>query len=366
MIPKIWRLSEKSGDDNLGLACTEQGLMLGRTALIERHDGRFAVRERAEIGRLLGRAYRKQLPVDRIMPGLATVTAALNANDHALARIAAVHLRIPDLPDHTARNEMEAEDVLIKYVRQREISHEIRKASPDDPKHPGWPAGTEGGRGGRFRPKDGAEAVITQDVIERIQRIKARRALRTEALAVLRLAAELLVDAVPGIGLVADAATLIDMANTIAELKKLKIDADAAIEFVKHGPYSLEELQVSSNYEEFSSYGDFIKDAAYTLSDELMDTDGYNKIIGRMNDIAESLDSIGRGRTALAVLLDHPDDRVRAKAGAYLMPLMPERVLPILHEIEGKGKADNADFTAHNAILYWEREGKYKASEPPT
>jgi hypothetical protein len=53
------------------------------------------------------------------------------------------------------------------------------------------------------------------------------------------------------------------MANTIAELKKLKIDADAAIEFVKHGPYSLEELQVSSNYEEFSSYGDFIKDAAY-------------------------------------------------------------------------------------------------------
>jgi hypothetical protein len=80
---------------------------------------------------------------------------------------------------------------------------------------------------------------------------------------VLRLAAELLVDAVPGIGLAADAATLIDMANTIAELKKLKIDADAAIEFVKHGPYSLDELQVSSDYEEFSSYGDFIKDAAY-------------------------------------------------------------------------------------------------------
>jgi hypothetical protein len=111
---------------------------------------------------------------------------------------------------------------------------------------------------------------------------------------------------------------------------------------------------------------EFAAKLASTLSDELMDTDGYNKIIGRMNDIAESLDSIGRGRTALAVLLDHPDDRVRAKAGAYLMPLMPERVLPILHEIEGKGKADNADFTAHNAILYWEREGKYKASEPPT
>jgi hypothetical protein len=263
MIHRVWRLSENSGDDNLGLACTEQGLMLGRTALIEQRDGRFVVRERAEIERLLSRAYRKQLSVDRIMSALATVTAALNANDQGLARIAAVHLRIPDLPDLAARDAMEAEDVLIKCLRQRELKDEIRKASPDDPKHPGWPAGTEGGRGGQFRPKDGSEAVTAQDVIERIRRIKARRALRTEALAVLRLAAELMADAVPGIGLAADAATLIDMANTIAELKKLKIDADAAIEFVKHGPYSLEELQVSSDYEEFSSYGDFIKDAAY-------------------------------------------------------------------------------------------------------
>jgi hypothetical protein len=32
----------------------------------------------------------------------------------------------------------------------------IRKASPDDPEHPGWPAGTPGGIGGQFRPKDGA------------------------------------------------------------------------------------------------------------------------------------------------------------------------------------------------------------------
>jgi len=260
---KVWRLSETGGDDNLGLACTEQGLLLGRTPLIERRDGRFVVRERIELERLLSRAYRRELAVNRLMPGLATVASALNANDQGLARIAAVHLRIPDLPDQAARDDIEAEDVLIKSVRQRAITHEIRKASPDDPKHPGWPAGTEGGRGGQFRPKDGSEAVIAQDVIDRIRRIKARRALRTEALAVLRLAAELLVDAVPGIGLVADAATLIDMANTIAELKKLKIDADAAIEFVKHGPYSLEELQVSSNYEEFSSYGDFIKDAAY-------------------------------------------------------------------------------------------------------
>jgi hypothetical protein len=64
MIPKIWRLSENSGDDNLGLACTEQGLLLGRTPLIERRDGRFVVREQNELEHLLSRAYRTKLNLD--------------------------------------------------------------------------------------------------------------------------------------------------------------------------------------------------------------------------------------------------------------------------------------------------------------
>jgi hypothetical protein len=34
------------------------------------------------------------------------------------------------------------------------------KASPDDPKHPGWPTGTSGGRGGKFRPRSGDGAPI--------------------------------------------------------------------------------------------------------------------------------------------------------------------------------------------------------------
>ena len=35
---------------------------------------------------------------------------------------------------------------------------EVLKASPDDPKHPGWPPGTPDGKGGKFRPKDGDES----------------------------------------------------------------------------------------------------------------------------------------------------------------------------------------------------------------
>jgi len=140
MILQVWRLNENTGDDNLGLACTEQGLVLGRTALIERRDGRFVVRERSEIEQLLSRAYQSNVVVDRLMSGLATVAAALNANDQALARIAAVHLRIPDLPDRAARDAMEAADVLIKSADWNPALHPRAGTPPN----PGWFAPTDG------------------------------------------------------------------------------------------------------------------------------------------------------------------------------------------------------------------------------
>jgi hypothetical protein len=37
---------------------------------------------------------------------------------------------------------------------------------------------------------------------------------------------------------------------------------------------------------------------------------------------------------------------------------MPERVVPILREIDKKGGGNSAYFTAHWALLAWEREGK--------
>src|SRR6202161_2610400 len=116
----MWRLSE-AGPDNLGLACTDDGLLLGRTPLIERRDGRSVVRQRDEIERLLKRAYPGEPAVDRLMPRLATVASALNANDQCLARIAAVHLKIPDLPNQAARDAIEAADVLLKYMRHGEL-----------------------------------------------------------------------------------------------------------------------------------------------------------------------------------------------------------------------------------------------------
>jgi hypothetical protein len=148
MIHRIWRLSETSDHNNLGLACTDHGLLLGRTPLIERRDGRFVVRDCDEIERLLSHAYRTGYPAGRILPGLATVAAALNAGDQGLARIAAVHLRLPDLPDLDARDGMEATDVLLKYARDESGGDAWNPAlhpRAGTPPNPGWFAPTDGG-----------------------------------------------------------------------------------------------------------------------------------------------------------------------------------------------------------------------------
>jgi hypothetical protein len=159
MIYPFWRLSEDT-PDNLGLACTDDGLLLGRTSLIERRDGHFVVRERHEIARLLTWVFPDGFAVDRLMSGFATVAAALNANDPALARIAAVHLEIPDLPSAAARDAMIAEDALIKYARGEGGDSDWNPAlhpRAGTPPNPGWFAPTDGPQD--ESSKDGSDAV---------------------------------------------------------------------------------------------------------------------------------------------------------------------------------------------------------------
>jgi hypothetical protein len=139
MMHHFWRLSE-GGDSNLGLACTDDGLLLGRTPLIERRGARFAPRDHGEIERLFRRIGQLGPTADRIMPGLHTVASAMNANDPCLARIAAVHLRIPDLADKAARDRLEAEDALIKSADWNPALHPRAGVPPN----PGWFAATDG------------------------------------------------------------------------------------------------------------------------------------------------------------------------------------------------------------------------------
>jgi hypothetical protein len=150
MFHPIWRLSE-AGANNLGLACDDQGLVLGRAPLIERRDGRFVVRDAVELRRLLSRAYGREIVAEPLVGGLAAVARALNDNDLLLARIAAVHLRIPDLPSDAARDALEAEDRLIKYARDEgsagaEWNPALHPRTGTAP-NPGWFAPTDGSGG---------------------------------------------------------------------------------------------------------------------------------------------------------------------------------------------------------------------------
>jgi hypothetical protein len=127
----IWRLS-KCGDQNLALACTEDGLFLGRTPLLERHGGGL-LRPRDDIERLLSHAYGPAIGVERLFPGLATTASALSQKNLCLAQIAAVQLRLPDLPDGVTRDGLEAEDRLIKRARS---NGGLARATWDDAQHP--------------------------------------------------------------------------------------------------------------------------------------------------------------------------------------------------------------------------------------
>jgi hypothetical protein len=105
---------------------------------------------------------------------------------------------------------------------------------------------------------------------------------------------------------------------------------------------------------------EFAAKLANTLSDELMDTDGFNKLVLLMNSIVDTLDATSQSRAALTVLLDHPDDGIRAFAGAYLIDLMPDRVVPILRQIDERHDGSSANFTALWALADWKLKEKGK------
>ncbi len=71
---------------------------------------------------------------------------------------------------------------------------------------------------------------------------------------------EALANLIPGVDVAADVAMLADVAGTVSEYSRLTIDATAALNFIKDGPQSFEDLQVSSSdYEQFSTYDEFVK-----------------------------------------------------------------------------------------------------------
>lgn len=50
---------------------------------------------------------------------------------------------------------------IMKAIRKLTEEGLLTKASPEDPEHPGWPAGSPDGRGGKFQPKDSGDNIRT-------------------------------------------------------------------------------------------------------------------------------------------------------------------------------------------------------------
>jgi hypothetical protein len=142
----------------------------------------------------------------------------------------------------------------------------------------------------------------------------------------------------------------------VKEFDRLKADGLAAITaLLTRQDVTTEEQRVASLIRGF----EFGARLADILHDQFRDiADGETKVVRLMDEVVKALNALGPGRAALAVLLDHPDAGVRALAGFYLIDLMPERVVPILRQIEEKKDASSALFRAGWTLLGWEREGK--------
>ena len=155
----LWTLS-KGGPQSLGLSCDADGLFLGPTPLLQRSASRgFAPRPQAELERILARGFGVGVWLDRLMPGLVAVSSALNADNLCGARIAAVQLRIPDLPDVLTRLDMQLEDIQLSLDRVSKTTaagdwDPAEHPRTGTPPNPGWfaPTGDDGEFDGALRP----------------------------------------------------------------------------------------------------------------------------------------------------------------------------------------------------------------------
>lgn len=139
-----------------GVFCNEEGLFVDRVPLLERNSnqdrsGQWQPRPVSALNSELTARY--GLPIDFAAKtgGLAAVARALNRGDILHARIATLHLQIPDPLALTKA--VLAVHQIVNLARQLRAS-DLLKADWDPLKHPRWPAGSPDSVGGEFAPRD--------------------------------------------------------------------------------------------------------------------------------------------------------------------------------------------------------------------
>jgi hypothetical protein len=139
----------------------------------------------------------------------------------------------------------------------------------------------------------------------------------------------------------------------VKEIDRLKADALIAIRVLLNPAH----MSAPVEYAESLLRGfELAAKLADALHDELLDTNGETQVVRLMNEIVNVLDGIGTGRAALVVLLNKPDPSV--PAGAFLIKLMPDRVIPILREIEDKERGSSSGSNAHWTLVRWKSDKK--------
>lgn len=149
--------------------------------------------------------------------------------------------------------------------------------------------------------------------------------------------------------------TILRGVEIIRQFDRLKADGKAAISSLLDRYDAPADDEHGLSLIRAFEFGAKLADA---LHDEFLDTDGENEVWHLLDAIVLKLEKTGSGRAALAVLFESPDLGLRAAAGAYLIDLMPDRVVPMLRAIDEAGGGKSADFGAHWTLLAWERERK--------
>lgn len=152
----VWYRLSPIGD-RFGLSCDERGVFLGGIPLLEyapdsADEKRLTPRPIDDLSREFGMLYGVPIDMAGKQGALSTVANVLNRGNLALAKIASVQMRLPDLPRFSAMNENAAK--LVSLLRRGGLL----KEAWDPAKHPRWPAGSPDSQGGEFAPADGGSS----------------------------------------------------------------------------------------------------------------------------------------------------------------------------------------------------------------
>jgi len=160
---RLWPRRPPDGSLPLGLSCDDEGLLLaGNCRLIQaclNRDGHLFYRARpaSEFNALLTAAYGEPVDATPLYSAVEHIANLMTERNWSRARLAALHLRLPELTDTSAAARVLKVDALLKVT-----------ASFDPDKHPRWPMGSQDGHGGEFRSSDGAFLVPVSDPIPEI------------------------------------------------------------------------------------------------------------------------------------------------------------------------------------------------------